>query len=71
MTADADVDELLLGYQRELTYQRRDGSFSAFGNSDPAGSIWSVELYATDFNSCNEQCKSEDSLFSLQHLCHK
>jgi len=31
---------LLLGYQRELTYQRDDGSFSAFGNDDQAGSIW-------------------------------
>ncbi|KAK7096877.1 hypothetical protein V1264_003921 [Littorina saxatilis] len=28
------------GYQRELTYQRSDGSFSAFGNSDGAGSTW-------------------------------
>ena len=45
--ADTDVDVMLLGYQRELTYQRGDGSFSAFGNSDPAGSIWSVLLYAT------------------------
>ena len=28
------------GYQRQLTYQRDDGSFSAFGNSDSRGSIW-------------------------------
>ncbi|XP_038672779.1 CD109 antigen [Scyliorhinus canicula] len=28
------------GYQRELTYQRSDGSFSAFGNSDSSGSTW-------------------------------
>jgi len=28
------------GYQRELTYQRSDGSFSAFGNSDQSGSVW-------------------------------
>lgn len=28
------------GYQRELLYQRDDGSFSAFGNSDPSGSTW-------------------------------
>jgi len=32
----------MAGYQRELTYQRSDGSFSAFGNSDKAGSMWSV-----------------------------
>uniref|UniRef100_A0A8D2Q9Q0 CD109 molecule n=1 Tax=Varanus komodoensis TaxID=61221 RepID=A0A8D2Q9Q0_VARKO len=28
------------GYQRELLYQRDDGSFSAFGNSDNSGSTW-------------------------------
>ncbi|CAM9628767.1 unnamed protein product [Lampetra fluviatilis] len=28
------------GYQRELTYQRSDGSFSAFGNEDASGSTW-------------------------------
>ncbi|KAM3856320.1 CD109 antigen [Vipera latastei] len=28
------------GYQREILYKRSDGSFSAFGNSDPSGSTW-------------------------------
>uniref|UniRef100_UPI00358E443E CD109 antigen-like n=1 Tax=Myxine glutinosa TaxID=7769 RepID=UPI00358E443E len=28
------------GYQRQLTYQHRDGSFSAFGESDERGSTW-------------------------------
>lgn len=28
------------GYQNQLRYQRTDGSFSAFGNSDPSGSTW-------------------------------
>ncbi|KAJ8356094.1 hypothetical protein SKAU_G00188880 [Synaphobranchus kaupii] len=28
------------GYQQELSYQREDGSFSAFGNSDSSGSTW-------------------------------
>ena len=31
---------MLVGYQRELTYRRNDGSFSAFGDSDPEGSLW-------------------------------
>ena len=31
-----------LGYQRELTYQHKDGSFSAFGDQDPSGSMWWV-----------------------------
>ena len=30
------------GYQRELTYKRKDGSYSAFGNSDKEGSLWYV-----------------------------
>ncbi|XP_075883602.1 CD109 antigen-like [Nelusetta ayraudi] len=28
------------GYERQLTYQRDDGSFSAFGSSDTSGSTW-------------------------------
>uniref|UniRef100_A0A8C4QW17 CD109 molecule n=1 Tax=Eptatretus burgeri TaxID=7764 RepID=A0A8C4QW17_EPTBU len=28
------------GYQRQLTYQHRDGSFSAFGEMDERGSTW-------------------------------
>ncbi|HZK48933.1 MAG TPA: alpha-2-macroglobulin family protein, partial [Thermoleophilia bacterium] len=31
---------LVTGYQRELTYQRADGSFSAFGDQDPEGSLF-------------------------------
>ncbi len=31
---------MLVGYQRQLTYRRSDGSFSAFGNSDREGSLW-------------------------------
>ena len=31
---------MITGYQRELTYRRSDGSFSAFGESDQEGSLW-------------------------------
>jgi len=31
---------ITVGYQRELTYRRSDGSFSAFGDSDQSGSLW-------------------------------
>ena len=31
---------MLVGYQREMTYQRQDGSFSAFGDNDKEGSLW-------------------------------
>ncbi len=37
----AKVEKLMItGYQRELTYRRSDGSFSAFGQSDAEGSLW-------------------------------
>ena len=37
------------GYQRELTYRRYDGSFSAFGNSDPFGSTWLTGFVVKSF----------------------
>jgi len=37
----AKAEKLMItGYQRELTYQRSDGSFSAFGESDEEGSLF-------------------------------
>uniref|UniRef100_A0A3P8V2E1 CD109 molecule n=1 Tax=Cynoglossus semilaevis TaxID=244447 RepID=A0A3P8V2E1_CYNSE len=34
------IQSMNSGYMQELSYQRRDGSFSAFGDSDPSGSTW-------------------------------
>ncbi|KAM9840307.1 CD109 antigen [Aulostomus maculatus] len=34
------TDYMMKGYERELSYQRVDGSFSAFGDQDPSGSSW-------------------------------
>ncbi|TRY98263.1 hypothetical protein DNTS_000609 [Danionella cerebrum] len=34
------VNFLVNGYQQELTYKHLDGSYSAFGNSDPSGNTW-------------------------------
>ncbi|XP_039980771.1 CD109 antigen isoform X2 [Xiphias gladius] len=31
---------MMKGYERELSYQRADGSFSAFGDQDSSGSTW-------------------------------
>ncbi|XP_025086516.1 CD109 antigen-like isoform X2 [Pomacea canaliculata] len=31
---------MLTGYQKELTFQRLDGSFSTWGQTDPSGSMW-------------------------------
>ncbi|MHC4744414.1 MAG: prenyltransferase/squalene oxidase repeat-containing protein, partial [Planctomycetota bacterium] len=37
------------GYQRELTYRRQDGSFSAFGDSDNSGSLWLTAFVLSTF----------------------
>jgi len=42
------------GYQRELTYQRGDGSFSAFGKSDPSGSMWLTAFVAKSFQAARQ-----------------
>uniref|UniRef100_A0A3P9PAS1 CD109 molecule n=1 Tax=Poecilia reticulata TaxID=8081 RepID=A0A3P9PAS1_POERE len=34
------TDYMLKGYERQLSYQRADGSFSAFGQQDSSGSTW-------------------------------
>lgn len=37
----AKAEKLMItGYQRQLTYRRTDGSFSAFGMNDQSGSLW-------------------------------
>ncbi|XP_029281676.1 LOW QUALITY PROTEIN: CD109 antigen [Cottoperca gobio] len=39
-TTDRATDYMMKGYERELSYQRADGSFSAFGDRDTSGSTW-------------------------------
>jgi len=41
---------LEIGYQRELTYKHDDGSYSAFGKSDGAGSTWLTAYVARSFH---------------------
>ena len=38
-----------MGYQRQLNYRRDDGSYSAFGNSDPEGSTWLTSFVLWSF----------------------
>ena len=45
---------MLVGYQREMTYQRRDGSFSAFGDSDAEGSLWLTAFVLKTFAESQE-----------------
>ena len=41
---------MLTGYQRELTYRRGDGSFSAFGDNDAEGSLWLTAFVLKTFS---------------------
>ena len=41
---------MITGYQRELTYRRGDGSFSAFGDSDAEGSLWLTAFVLKTFS---------------------
>ncbi|XP_058246391.1 alpha-2-macroglobulin-like protein 1 isoform X2 [Hemibagrus wyckioides] len=42
---------LITGYQRELTYKHFDGSYSAFGMSDPSGNTWLTAFVMKSFGS--------------------
>lgn len=46
---DKAIKYLTSGYQRELTYRHRDGSFSAFGKLDRSGSTWLTAFVAKSF----------------------
>ncbi|MFW6055902.1 MAG: alpha-2-macroglobulin family protein [Chloroflexota bacterium] len=47
----AKAEKLMItGYQRELTYRRSDGSFSAFGQSDNEGSLWLTAFVLKSFS---------------------
>lgn len=43
------IDYLLQGYQRQLTYRRQDGSYSAFGERDSSGSMWLTAFVLKSF----------------------
>ncbi|MCK5660077.1 MAG: alpha-2-macroglobulin, partial [Methanosarcinales archaeon] len=45
---------IITGYQRELTYQHKDGSFSAFGESDPEGSLWLTSFVLSSFSGARD-----------------
>jgi CD109 antigen len=42
------------GYQRELTYRRQDGSFSAFGDRDASGSLWLTAFVLGTFSAARD-----------------
>jgi CD109 antigen len=55
---------LITGYQRELTYRRSDGSFSAFGDSDPEGSLFLTAFVLKTFAQANGLIYVDDAVLA-------
>lgn len=51
-----------IGYQREMTYKHKDGSFSAFGESDQSGSTWLTAFVARSFRQAAEHITVQDDI---------
>jgi len=59
----AKAEKLMItGYQRELTYRRDDGSFSAFGESDEVGSLWLTAFVLKTFSQAKGLIFVDDSV---------
>ncbi len=50
------------GYQRELNYKRSDGSYSAFGESDDAGSTWLTAFVVKSFAQAKDYIFVDDEV---------
>ncbi len=61
----AKAEQLMItGYQRELTYRRSDGSFSAFGNQDKEGSLWLTAFVLKSFSQAKDLIYVDDAVLS-------
>jgi CD109 antigen len=61
----AKAEQLMItGYQRELTYRRTDGSFSAFGMNDQSGSLWLTAFVLKSFSQAEGLIYIDDSVLS-------
>ncbi|XP_035781235.1 CD109 antigen-like isoform X2 [Anopheles albimanus] len=58
------------GYQRELSYKHKDGSFSAFGENDKSGSTWLTAFVARSFKQAASHITVDESVIdkSLEWL---
>lgn len=60
-----------VGYKNQLSYQRADGSFSAFGRNDTSGSIWYVTSPAHSYTaSLSHRSNFSASMLFCLVLCH-
>ncbi|MFC2014193.1 alpha-2-macroglobulin family protein [Chloroflexota bacterium] len=61
----AKAEKLMItGYQRELTYRRTDGSFSAFGMNDESGSLWLTAFVLKCFSQAKGLMYIDDSVLN-------
>lgn len=61
----AKAEKLMItGYQRQLTYRRTDGSFSAFGMSDESGSLWLTAFVLKCFSQAKDLMYIDDSILN-------
>lgn len=49
------------GYQRERNYRHSDGSYSAFGNNDPEGSLWLTAFVVKSFAAARRYIHIDES----------
>ncbi|RNA23969.1 CD109 antigen-like protein [Brachionus plicatilis] len=57
-------ENIVYGYQNELKYARKDGSFSAFGESDPSGSSWLTAFVLKSFCQANQFVNIDQNVIS-------
>ena len=61
----AKAEKLMItGYQRELTYRRSDGSFSAFGENDEEGSLWLTAFVLKTFAQARDLMFIDDDVLN-------
>ncbi len=61
----AKAEKLMItGYQRQLTYRRTDGSFSAFGMNDKSGSLWLTAFVLKCFSQAKELMYIDDGILN-------
>ncbi|XP_076011025.1 CD109 antigen [Genypterus blacodes] len=63
-TTEKATAYMISGYERELSYQREDGSFSAFGDSDSSGSTWLSAFVLRCFLQARSFIPIDDSVLS-------
>ncbi len=55
---------IITGYQRQLTYMHEDGSFSAFGESDPEGSLWLTAFVLSQFSGARDLTTIDEGILA-------